>query len=55
MRNEKVLEFLTFTHSSEIGVGEHAEKRVPIDNIKARQVADAFKLNGVVWLPNWMP
>ena len=35
MRNEKVLEFLTFTHSSKIGVGEHAEKRVPIDNIMA--------------------
>lgn len=25
-------------------------KRVPIDIIKARQVADAVKLNGVVWV-----
>lgn len=35
MRNEKVLEFLTFTHSSRVRVGENAEKRVPIDNIRA--------------------
>lgn len=28
-------------------------KRVPIDNIKARQVADAIKLNGVVMVEEY--
>lgn len=53
MRNEKVLEFLTFTHSSKIGVGEHAESvyRLTI----SRQVADALKLKGVVCYKNVKP